>query len=61
MLETTIIIAIIAGAVTILSLIVRYTFLSKCDNVSCCWNCIKFHRQTNQEKQDTSTRDIETK
>ncbi len=64
MLAETIIIAIVAGTVTIISLIIRYAFLSKCDNVSCCWNCIKFHRKTEQEKQNVSNeskRDLEIK
>ena len=61
MLTETVIFAIVAGAVTLISLIIRYAFLSKCTNVSICWNCIKFDRKTDQEKQDVSTREIETK
>ena len=48
MLETTIVI-IVAGAVTLISLIIRYCFMSKCNSGSCFWGCIKFHRNTEQE------------
>ena len=54
MLETTIICAIIAGAVTVISLAIRYMFLSKCTTGSICWNCIRFSRNTNQETQNMS-------
>ena len=64
MLTETVIFAIVAGAVTLISLAIRYAFMSKCDSGSCLWGCIRFHRNTNQEKQDVSNeskREIENK
>ena len=55
MLEATVIFAIITGAVTVISLIIRYCFLSKCNSGSCCWGCISFHRNTNQETHNPPT------
>ena len=62
MIEATVIFAIITGAVTVISLAIRYMFLSKCNSGSCCWGCISFHRNTNQEihnPQSVSQRDLD--
>lgn len=34
---------IIASATGLLTLLIRYAYYSKCDNIECCW-CCKIHR-----------------
>ena len=46
--------AIIITLATIFSaligLIIRYSFRSKCEDVNCCFGCVKFHRDVRSEK-----------
>ena len=60
MLEVTVICAIIAGIVTVVSLAIRYAFLSKCTSTSCFWGCLKFNRDTTHEQANVSDRNLAT-
>jgi len=50
--------AIIITLATIFSaligLIIRYSFRSKCEDVNCCFGCLKFHRDIRSEKEVTT-------
>ena len=50
--------AIIITLATIFSalvgLIIRYSFRSKCEDVNCCFGCLKFHRDNRSEKEVTT-------
>lgn len=39
---------IIASATGLLTLLIRYAYYSKCDNIECCW-CCKIHRMVVNE------------
>jgi hypothetical protein len=44
-----------AGAATV-ALIVKYSLMSKCDNVSLFWGCCAIHRNTREEQQPSPLR-----
>ena len=57
MVEDSTLLAIIAGGITLLALIAKLIYSSKCRKISCCWNCIDIERNTMEEQ---SVRNITT-
>jgi hypothetical protein len=50
MIDTPSLIVIIGICSGVAGLLIRYTFKSKCDQVSICFGCLKVHREVNQEE-----------
>lgn len=50
MLTDAILLSIIASTVTILGLLIKYTFASKCKKTSCCCGFINVERDTTHEQ-----------
>ena len=53
-MEDAIIITLATIASAVIGLIIRYSFRSKCEDVSCCCGLLKFHRDTRSEKEVTT-------
>ena len=50
-MQDAIIISVSTIAAGVVGLIVRYLFRSKCEDVNCCFGCLKFHRDIKSEKE----------
>ena len=50
-MQDAIIISVSTIAAGVVGLIVRYLFRSKCEDVNCCFGCLKFHRDVKSEKE----------
>ena len=53
-MEDAIIITLATIGSALIGLIIRYSFRSKCEDVSCCFGCLKFHRDIKAEKEITT-------
>jgi hypothetical protein len=40
---------IIAGGITLIGLIAKLVYSSKCQKISCCWNCLNIERNIHEE------------
>ena len=49
-MEDSILIVILTGGCSILALIIRYAFKSKCDQVSLCYGLLSIHRKIENEQ-----------
>ena len=58
-MEDAIIITLATIFSAICGLIIRYSFKSKCEDVNCCFGCLKFHRDTRSEKEEVTTQESE--
>ena len=52
-MEDAIIITLATIGSALIGLIIRYSFRSKCEDVNCCFGCLKFHRDIRSEKEIT--------
>jgi hypothetical protein len=50
-MEDAVIIALATITTGLVGLLIRYSFRSKCENVSFCFGCLKFHRDVKSEKE----------
>jgi len=53
-MEDAIIITLATIGSALIGLIIRYSFRSKCEDVNCCFGCLKFHRDIRSEKEITT-------
>jgi hypothetical protein len=53
-MEDAIIITLATIGSAVIGLIIRYSFRSKCEDVNCCFGCLKFHRDIRSEKEVTT-------
>lgn len=53
-MEDAIIITLATISSALIGLIIRYSFRSKCEDVNCCFGCLKFHRDIKSEKEITT-------
>ena len=60
-MDDTIIITLATISSALIGLIIRYTFKSKCEDVTCCFGCLKFHRDINAEKAEITTQESDVK
>jgi hypothetical protein len=51
-LTSTDVILVLTISTTFLGIILKYAFKSKCDKVSCCFGCLKVHRDVGFETGD---------
>ena len=51
-ITSTDVILILTISTTFLGIVLRVAFKSKCDQVSCCFGCLKVHRKVEQESRD---------
>ena len=58
-MEDAIIITLATIGSALIGLIIRYSFRSKCEDFSCCFGCLKIHRDTRSEKEITNQESIE--
>lgn len=58
MISESLIISIILAGTALVSYIIRLSFLSKCDVCNLCWGAISIHRNTKEELQTVSNRNI---
>ena len=56
-MEDAIIIALGSIAAGLVGLIIRYSFRSKCEDVNCCFGCLKFHRDVKSEKAEITAQE----
>ena len=56
-MQDAIIITLSTIASAVVGLIIRYSFRSKCDEVNCCFGCLKFHRDVKSEKAEITTQE----
>jgi hypothetical protein len=49
-MEDSILIIILTGGCSILALLIRYMFKSKCDQVNLCWGLLQIHRKIENEQ-----------
>ena len=50
MISDAVILSIIASAVGVLGLLIKYSFASKCNHTSCCFGCIQIERDIIHEQ-----------
>ena len=50
-MQDAIIITLATIGSALIGLIIRYSFRSKCEDVNCCFGCLKFHRDIKSEKE----------
>jgi len=50
-MQDAIIITLATIGSALIGLIIRYSFRSKCEDVNCCFGCLKFHRDVKSEKE----------
>jgi hypothetical protein len=60
-MQDAIIITLSTIASAVVGLIIRYSFRSKCDEVNCCFGCLKFHRDIKSEKAEITTQESDVK
>jgi hypothetical protein len=56
-MEDAIIITLATIGSALIGLIIRYSFRSKCEDVNCCFGCLKFHRDVKSEKAEITTQE----
>ena len=56
-MQDAIIITLATIGSALIGLIIRYSFRSKCENVNCCFGCLKFHRDIKSEKAEITTQE----
>lgn len=61
MIDTPSLIVIITICSGVAGLLIRYTFKSKCDQVSICFGCLKIHREVDQENNIDDSQKTENK
>jgi hypothetical protein len=58
-MQDAIIIALSTIGSALIGLIIRYSFRSKCEDFSCCFGCLKIHRDIRSEKEITTQESME--
>jgi len=53
-MDDAVIIALSTITTGLVGLLIRYSFRSKCEDVNCCFGCLKFHRDIRSEKEITT-------
>lgn len=53
-MDDAIIITLATIASALIGLIIRYSFRSKCEDINCCFGCLKVHRDICSEKEVTT-------
>ena len=56
-MEDAIIITLATIGSALIGLIIRYSFRSKCDDISCFYGCLKIHRDVKTEKVEITTQE----
>ena len=56
-MQDAIIITLATIGSALIGLIIRYSFRSKCEDVNCCFGCLKFHRDVKSEKTEITTQE----
>ena len=49
-MDDSILIVVLTGGCSLLALLVRYAFKSKCDQVNLCWGLLNIHRKIENEQ-----------
>ena len=49
-MDDSILIVVLTGGCSLLALLVRYAFKSKCDQVNLCWGLLEIHRKIENEQ-----------
>ena len=56
-MQDAIIITLSTIGASLAGLLIRYLFKSKCEDVNCCFGCLKFHRDIKSEKAEITTQE----
>ena len=60
-MQDAIIITLATIGSALVGLIIRYSFRSKCEDVNCCFGCLKFHRDVKSEKEVVERQESDVK